>query len=99
MIKSSENLKKLFLFSFGSADLSFLGFNLTQLLTIEDYKTRLITLKGCSLFYVSSSPALQMIPSIIKKIIKKKEFINPTLNSLIYFINEEIYEEIGRAHV
>lgn len=88
---SAKCIQQLIKYSYFEADLSFIGFYLTQIMSLDDYYTKIICFRACSLFLYPSSPAVEMIPSILRKSFRYTELVNHSLHTLSYVVNPSIF--------
>lgn len=78
-------------FSHSSPDLSFIGFSLTPLIASPNIRTRIIGFRAMSIFLSSTSPAVEMLPSVLRKSFQYDELLIPALRALTFIINPFVF--------
>ena len=95
-ISQMNSLNKLLRFSFNSNDMSFLGFQVTMLLSCPSVAARIVGFKASTIFLSRNSPYTEMLPAIYRKAMKDEELVSHALYSCSYLVTPFVFQSIER---
>lgn len=78
-------------YSHSAPDLSFIGFSITPLIASPNIGTRIIGFRAMSVFLSSTSPVVEMLPSVLRKSFQYDELLVPALRALTFIINPFVF--------
>jgi len=89
-------VKELLDSSYGGGDITFIGFYITPMLASQDMMCRKIGFRAVSLLLGPSSPAVSMLPSVLRRSFQFPELVSSSLQALTYVMNKFVFQALKK---
>ncbi|KAH0786780.1 hypothetical protein GPJ56_009309 [Histomonas meleagridis] len=93
-VQAATSLLKLMKSKYCYDDLSFLGFDVLNLLSSEDFAVKIIGYRFASFFFNPYLSYIDLFPTIIQATLQFPTLLSSTLNALSKFINPFVYDTV-----